>query len=434
MSFRPLFLSTLVVTVAVIGIRCISSLLAESLTSTVGNPGTVDFVQYWSAFHLLIDGRNPYDGAEMHTLQARVGQLPYFTTLMWNPPWTPLVLAPIVSLPFPAAVIGWFLSSIACLTWLALQIPVALGLKSPPPLICGLSVILFYPVHENLVLGQLSILLTTILVLVLCCRRFHRYFLGGFLAALLSMKPHLFFLVVVPVCLTLLKAPLRVTITSCAGFALGLLILVAATWGAAPGAPGWWLGSFSHSPGGPGAVSTAEWKTATIITTLRELLLRPTGEVPTWPILAVPLIAFIGTAGLFMRSRRPVQWSMVLPPLLCLSLLLGPYGWLYDQTVLVLCQFDVVTRWWWNRADTRLGLGVCGLIAIQFAAFSLGSITTTSQDDFTWLPAAVLAVWYLAGTYRVGVSLSAAAHPAGDRERPPLKERRAKRGAHNPSW
>lgn len=393
MNLRRLSLLALLLIVAVMAIDVLALGLARSFERTVGDPGTVDFIQYWSAFQLLIEGRNPYDGAAMHVVQAAVGQSPNFTTLMWNPPWTPVVLAPILSLPFSAAAISWLLLSCGCLVVIILALPGALGVAAPPLIVRGLAVLVLYPIAENLVLGQLAIFLTTVLVVVLHCRAHQRYLLAGLSAALLTIKPHLFFLLVVPVAISLVYAPRRVVIRSSGGFFLGCLLLLGATLSIAPDSITWWIEAFTSAPRGPGAVSTAEWKTATLVTVLRDLLADPNGAAPHWPIVVLPIVALIGTVVLVLRSPLPLSWSHLTPPLLCLSLLLGPYGWLYDQTLLVVCQGDIVSRWWWNRRDPRLIIGLCGLVCIELVALYLGTVTDAALDDFMWLPLAMLTAW-----------------------------------------
>jgi hypothetical protein len=107
----------------------------------------------------------------------------------------------------------------------------------------------------------------------------------------------------------------------------------------------------------------------------------------------LPIVALISTVVLVLRSPLPLSWSRLTPPILCLSLLLGPYGWLYDQTLLVVCQGDIVSRWWWNRRDPRLIIGLCGLVCIELVALYLGTVTDAAQDDFMWLPLAMLTAW-----------------------------------------
>src|SRR5438477_8868221 len=51
-----------------------------------------DFVEYWAAGRLTLQGENPYDIERMEQMQREAGRSDE-GILMWNPPWTlPLVL------------------------------------------------------------------------------------------------------------------------------------------------------------------------------------------------------------------------------------------------------------------------------------------------------------------------------------------------------
>ena len=73
------------------------SVIFNTVDFTLGEPGTEDFVQYWAAWQLLQEGLNPYDAGLMNAIQQTVGQKAEVTTMMWNPPWTVLLMSPILT-------------------------------------------------------------------------------------------------------------------------------------------------------------------------------------------------------------------------------------------------------------------------------------------------------------------------------------------------
>src|SRR4051794_33614346 len=67
-----------------------------------------DFVEYWAAGRLLLEGSNPYDPDLVHELGRQAGRSDE-GILMWNPPWAlPLVL-PLGMLPVRVAHLAWLL-------------------------------------------------------------------------------------------------------------------------------------------------------------------------------------------------------------------------------------------------------------------------------------------------------------------------------------
>jgi hypothetical protein len=84
-----------------------------ALNLPFGAPGTQDFQQYWTAWHLFSSGKNPYNGDLVRLVQSSLGGADTdLGTFSWNPPWTFLILSPVVCLPFPQASAVWFLVQI----------------------------------------------------------------------------------------------------------------------------------------------------------------------------------------------------------------------------------------------------------------------------------------------------------------------------------
>src|SRR5262245_36102371 len=71
----------------------------------ISGPGwiPVDFMAFWTAGKLHVEGHNPYDQAAVREIQtsevAGVGE----AVMMWNPPWTLAVCTPFAFFSVPAA-------------------------------------------------------------------------------------------------------------------------------------------------------------------------------------------------------------------------------------------------------------------------------------------------------------------------------------------
>ena len=81
-----------------------------------GSPGTIDFIQYWSAFRAVMDGANPYDPEVLRGVQLLVGHdgaVAVLPIMMWTPPWILVVLSPILWVGFSTAALLWICCNIA---------------------------------------------------------------------------------------------------------------------------------------------------------------------------------------------------------------------------------------------------------------------------------------------------------------------------------
>lgn len=88
-------------------------LLAISLPSAKIEIGKGDFIAYWSASHLLSQGKNPYDVPTLLSVEREIGWTQDYPYMVWNPPWLHLLLLPYARLPFTKAVSLWLITNIA---------------------------------------------------------------------------------------------------------------------------------------------------------------------------------------------------------------------------------------------------------------------------------------------------------------------------------
>ncbi len=396
LSASPRHLRALFTTAALcmLGAWCI---LTYSNRFTYGGPGTQDFIQYWSAFRVLEQGGNPYNGVTLHALQTEAGQLPHSTILMWNPPWTALYLSPFGALPFPQAACAWFLFSIIALVLIAGIAPRALDARSPPRLVSLCGILLFRPVLESLALGQLGILLALACTVTLYFIAEKRFFAAGATTCLVTIKPHLFFLLA-PLALVWLgnlnRSERRAFLVGCGSMCLATLALTYSLW---PHAIGQWLGALGANPVGPGVVPIIMWKTATLPSLMRIALEPLYGYPPLWPLTVIPLLSLVLVAAHFFKKRRaPISIPLCVPPLLCLSLFLCNYGWLFDQSILVVCQLSILYSAW-NAPHARTkGILIGGLLAILGGSITLSALLKPSeQHHFAWIPLSLLLLFTL---------------------------------------
>ena len=110
------------------------------------------------------------------------------------------------------------------------------------------------------------------------------------------------------------------------------------------------------------------------------------GTNPTWPLMAIPLVACFGITLVILVRRPTIMWPSSAPRLLCLSLATSSYGWVYDQSALVLCQYLLVAQA--LTYDTRLvryGI-LLGVISPQIIPLVLLTADGTEAFLFFLLP------------------------------------------------
>src|SRR4051794_17668136 len=94
MTFRRSLTVFTLVLVGVVFVGQVRRLLADP---TIWPPD--DFIEYWAAAKLTLDGNNPYDPAQLLPLQVANGRQTDEAVMMWNPPWSLTVVLPLGFFP-----------------------------------------------------------------------------------------------------------------------------------------------------------------------------------------------------------------------------------------------------------------------------------------------------------------------------------------------
>lgn len=380
--------SPLATTAFLVSMMIALGLVSWLFPSQYGDVGTIDFVQYWRSWHLLSLNKNPYDLALAKSVDASMTRVPQDFIISWNPPWAFTLLSPALCLSFEQSATLWMLIQFFLLGILAITAPIALGINSPKPFLSAMAVASFFPALSSIYWGQTGLIIATSFTLFLFFQRRGSLSLAGLALLPLSIKPHLLYLLIIPGTIWLFHLrrgeAVRFLIALCGGFA----VLVTCTCLVSPSSISNWVALLRVDPPGItryGAVPFQGWQTTTLATWVRQLL--TTDAPPRWPLVVIPLCAFFITAVYFLRSRSPIAWKGLAPALLCVSLITNNYGWVYDQSVLIVTQMAIVygALELTSRAQRYAVVGSAFLF--QIAAILLSD---HPQHHFVWLPIALL--------------------------------------------
>jgi hypothetical protein len=274
-----------------------------------------DYIVYWATGQQLVHHRNPYDPAALYQLERDAGFQGGASYYMRNTPWALPMALPLGYFGAQASALPWSLLMLALLIasvrllWKMLGKPGRhldwLGYCFPPALFC-------------VVLGQTSVLILVGLVLFL---RFHKThpFSAGAALWLCTIKPHLF----LPFALVFLawifvSRSFRILAGGLAAMAAGGLITELVD----PGAFAQYVHYMRTS-------TIAHEFTACFGDLLRDRI-NPNAE---WLAFVPALLGCIWALAYFWPRRHAWDWLENGGTLVLVSLLVAPFGWIFDQSL-----------------------------------------------------------------------------------------------------
>src|SRR5215510_1525115 len=164
--------------IAIGGLAIVGVLLAGQVRQLLADP-TIwppdDFVEYWAAAKLTLNGQNPFDEALLLPLQQHAGRDTQDAIMMWNPPWSLPAVLPLGLLPAREAQLLWLLVHLVVTGVCADRLWLLLGGEKARRWIGWVVAFAFMPTAFALSSGQISPFLLLGAVLYLeCARRWDR--------------------------------------------------------------------------------------------------------------------------------------------------------------------------------------------------------------------------------------------------------------------
>lgn len=332
--------------------------------------GVADFVEYWSAGRLNLNGENPYAAEPLLRLQQAAGWDESRPIPMWNPFWTLALVMPLSALPFGIARLLWLLVQggivIGCADFLWRYYQGASALRW----LAWVVALSFCPTLIVLHMGQMGPFL--LLGLCLFLRFIDRP--GGWIAGaalvLASVKPHLLLLFWVALGLWVVRQR-RWQIGLGAGVAL--LLTAGATLATNRGL----LSEYREALSGRLTSDTLDYLAPTPGAFLRWIA----GEPMAWVQYLPTLLGLAGVVLYWQRHRASWEWRNELPVVLLASYATALYGWLGDQVVLLIPVIQCAV--WAVRGcelrAVRLAIVVYVILDVLILATKVAGVSEASQ-------------------------------------------------------
>ena len=354
--------------------------------------GTHDFVQYWSAFKLFAAGKDPYHPKLLLEIERSAGwRDPNVPLMMWNPPWLLLLMAPALAGNFLLSAQLWFALSLALLgcAWFLTESSYRLPRKTPSFLHFALCFIVF-PLQETLFYGQSSVVLVLGLALTIYgLTRKAGTKLGDLSFGLgilcISVKPHLFFFFLALVAVVLYRERrLKTVFNTAAVFAGAAAVLTALS----PSIWSWWLADPLSKVSQKEVVPPAVWKSATVVSILVYDYLPLDLNQLSFLRTAIP----VGLALLYLFwiiRKRPLRFNQrTAARAITLSLLFAPYGWVMDQSILMIPQILLFQEIDQKYPPRRFILAILPFVALNVVYGWYCNTQIKFHHEMFWLPLA----------------------------------------------
>jgi hypothetical protein len=334
-----------------------------------------DFIEYWAAAKLTLDGQDPYDAKLLLPLQQANGRDTDKAIMMWNPPWALPVVLPLGLFPAREAQLLWLAVNFAAILFCGDRLWLLLGAPRDRRWVGWAIALIALPTLFALQSGQIGPLLLLGAVLFLEFQRRGWHFASGAATVLLAIKPHLAYLVWVAIlCDALVKRRWQIVLGG------ALTGLVASVFPLAFNPDVWrqYVEALAHR-------RPEEW----LMPTIGSLLRLAFGE-GMFGLQFIPVFAGLAWfARYWRRYDNSWDWIDQLPLLLLVSFLTAPYGaWPFDMVLLLPAAMWLVLR----AFEPARGPVVIGLIVVNIVCLVL-NVLRISSFWFIWVAPAVLVLY-----------------------------------------
>ena len=344
-----------------------------------------DFIEYWSASRGAASGLNIYLEPVMREIQANVTQMPE-TLMMWNPPWTLLLVKPFAVWSLGNSFLMWQTGNLFLLVLLGIVLVRTYNYSFRRLVPSVLLIATFPPMMSSLRLGQLGVFLccgtTALIVGIQQSKRW--LIVAGVL--LLSVKPHLFLLLwLYCIWWIVAKQQIRTAVTC----GLACLTMVSLTELIYPGISLDWINAIWM----PQGENVFNWVTPT----LPSIINLYSGSPKEIQVIVsfIPGLAAIGFWIYLINNKRNSSISDLALPLIVGSIFLSPFGWFFDMAAAAFYFAEYVLRMSAKRGVDCCYLALLGNIALNETVFS----KVRYQHQLWWFAPVLVLAYFLSARY-----------------------------------
>lgn len=365
---------------AIICLFCVldwSPAFAESHGAS-GTGAVTDFVDFWAASRLLINGGNPFSPAEVLALQRSVGFGESKPLLMWNPPWTLSFVLPFGAMDFRLSQFFWLLLHVFVIVLSAQKLWAIYSQTARKSYLPWIAAFTFIPTWLVLIVGQISPLILLGIVGFLHFERKNQLFLAGVSTAIVSVKPHLIYLFWVGLILWIWKQ--RRWRVAFGAIVAGLIVTIIPV--IIDPAVYYEFFDMYRFPGRSTPFELPAPSLGSLLT-----LYVPHGNVPIQ--FLPPLLGTLWFLWHWRNHKENWNWSERFPMIILVSLTLSAYAWTYDQVILlpaVIHGLAIVNRQsspWYKNGLVLLYGGING-------CYFVSKLFVTTDVYYFWLAPAFL--------------------------------------------
>jgi len=361
-----------------------------------------DYVEYWAAGRLNLQGQNPYSPELLLPLERGAGRDTDEAVMMWNPPWTLSAAMLLGALPARVGQFAWLALQAGCLVASALMLGRQCGAtsgeptrvsgrvnsilvshpdaRSHPPAHAGrLAVLLtftFVPTLFLLQSGQIAGLLVLGAALFAVLAQRGSPMIAGVAAVLLAIKPHLAYLIWFAVALDAVQhRRYRIVLGGILGGALFTLIPMAFN----PDVWTHYVAAYRDHP-------PTQWVSLTLGSILRFAF----GERHFWLNFAPMLLGLAWFVRHWRSHGRTWNWTEQMPAILLVSFATAPYGaWHFDLPLLLIPIWHLASTLTGTRR--RVALALFASANILMLALNAGGVTSFY---YAWVAPLVLVAYF----------------------------------------
>ena len=310
---------------------------------------------------------------------------------MWNPPWTLPVILPLGILDYDAAQFIWFVLH-SLIIFVGARVLWQIYAGEPKNARYGLlSVLIFPPICFALLLGQIGPVILVGIIGWLFFAQKQSWFFAGTSLSLVSIKPHVSYLLWIALIFWVLKEKLWRLALGAAVAGL-LLVLMPLGWNSAI------YSRYAELLRSHAVVQPTQWATPTLGTALGVLLGNPSGAIRWLP----SVLGALWFVWYWLHHRVGWNWSLETPLVLLVSVATASFAWTFDHVVLIPGVVQCAL-WMAKENIAKQQRFIVISLYLGFAAVLVVGKTIAMNDFWYFWSAPMLLLLYLYARRQLGV-------------------------------